>query len=246
MESSTNAEQQDRESVTEPYRRVIDWVVAGLLVLAGLLAGAVGALVTALANRDDIAAAVADGTLQSTELTDAELVDVTYAFLWWGGVGLAVAGLLLVLAGLGFLAFRRRQARRRRESGEAGPDALTDAIVGAAVTALTAFVPFSPVLGGGLAAYIHRGNRRAGAKVGGLSGLVASVPVVVLFVFLTVGFGLAAADLGLGLLAVAVGAALVAGLVGTVVYMVVLGAVGGYLGVALTEKRDGPVDAESA
>lgn len=246
MESTTTTDSEDRESVTEPYRRVIDWVVSGLLVLAGLLSGGLGALVAALANRDDIAAAVADGTLQSTELTDAELVDVTYAFLWWGGVGLAVAGLVLVLAGLGFFAVRRRQARRRRESGEAGPDALTDAIVGAAVTALTAFVPFSPVLGGGLAAYIHRGDRRAGAKVGGLSGLVASVPIAVLFVFLVVGFGLAAADLGLGLLAVAVGAALVVGLLGTVVYMVALGAIGGYLGVALTEPREASTESESA
>ncbi|GAB3413550.1 hypothetical protein GCM10027435_07590 [Haloparvum alkalitolerans] len=54
-------------------------------------------------------------------------------------------------------------------------DTLPSAGVGAAITVPLVFVPFSPAVGGTVAAYLHDGDR-AGWQVGALSGALASVP----------------------------------------------------------------------
>lgn len=56
-------------------------------------------------------------------------------------------------------------------------DTLINALVGAVATVLLTFLPFSPVLGGAVAGYLQRGDTREGAKVGAVSGLIASLPV---------------------------------------------------------------------
>jgi hypothetical protein len=86
-------------------------------------------------------------------------------------------------------------------------------------------------------------NRRDGPKVGGLSGLFASIPSVLLlaligslFAFVPIVGGIGSGDgalLGFGLLGLVFGLLL---FVILVVYSVVLGALGGYLGVYLHEE----------
>lgn len=61
---------------------------------------------------------------------------------------------------------------------------LVDALLGAVVSIVLSFLPFSPVLGGGVAGYLHR---EEGAKVGALSGVLASIPLAGIL-FLLVGF----------------------------------------------------------
>ena len=56
-------------------------------------------------------------------------------------------------------------------------ETLKHAAIGAVVSLVTFFLPFSPVIGGGVAGYLHGSDRTEGAKVGGLSGLLAAVPV---------------------------------------------------------------------
>ena len=114
---------------------------------------------------------------------------------------------------------------------------VTDALLGAAVTVVLSFVPFSPVLGGAAAGYLHE---ERGPRVGGLSGLFASVPVAMFLVLalLVLGFGMVvpagadgAAFFAFFLVFVVLGALFVAG------FNVVLGAAGGVLGVALAERE---------
>ncbi|MFB6073137.1 MAG: DUF5518 domain-containing protein [Halobacterium sp.] len=204
----------------------VDWLVAALLVVPslGFLAGGV-ALYTG-ADRREIAELVAEGTIESTFLTDAELVDVSYSMATWGGIGLAVTGLLVAGVGVAYLAHRSRN-----RTGAGRPDTLTVAVLGAVVTSVVSFVPFSPVVGGGVAGYLAGETAAAGARLGAVSGLLLAVPLTVLFAFLTVGV----LDAGVVFLA---GVLLVAFAV-SALFVVALSALGGYLGVYVAaELRD--------
>lgn len=115
------------------------------------------------------------------------------------------------------------------------------ALVGAVVTVVLSFVPFSPVLGGGVAAYLNDADGGEGLRIGALSGVIASIPlflvgvlvVVALSVFAIVGPGHGpGAALGIaGLLLV-----LVVGGLFALLYAVGLSALGGYLGAYLVEE----------
>ena len=230
---------------TEVLGKSVDWLVTAVLVVSGFLAGLVGVFLNSVANRDEIARLVAEGTIESTVLTDAELVDATYAMAWWGGLGLAVTGVLLLVGGVGYLRYRNRTRRRRAETGVTGPDTTTSAIVGAVVTVLTSFIPLSPILGGAVAGYIERGERMQGAKAGGLSGVVASVPIIVLFLFLIGGLFLVASEVSFGVGAGFVALVLAVALVFAVAYMVLLSAVGGYIGAYIRDDRPSVGDERS-
>ncbi|WP_299270269.1 DUF5518 domain-containing protein [Halorientalis sp.] len=158
-------------SVSEPrgigsgaVSRTADWVVTLVAVLAGLLSAAGGATLYAAADRSRIAAVVAEGTARSDGLTEAQLVDTLHGLAWWGGIGLAVTGVLFVVAGVAFKLYRARRRRRRAEAGVTGPDTTTNAVIGAVATVVASFVPFSPVLGGAVAGYIGRSDGSSGIR----------------------------------------------------------------------------------
>lgn len=58
-----------------------------------------------------------------------------------------------------------------------------NAVVGAIATLVLSFLPLSPVLGGGIAGYLQRGPQQEGAKVGGLAGLLAAIPLFLSLLF---------------------------------------------------------------
>lgn len=113
-------------------------------------------------------------------------------------------------------------------------DTLANALIGAVVTVLTStvVVPVAPIVGGAVSGYLEGGSRNDGARVGALSGLIALLPLVFFLALignfvLAVLVGTDAPFPGLG------GAGLLAlGLlsVGAAVYVVVFGALGGWLG----------------
>ncbi|MFB6093440.1 MAG: DUF5518 domain-containing protein [Halanaeroarchaeum sp.] len=114
-------------------------------------------------------------------------------------------------------------------------DALRNALIGALVSVVLAFLPFSTVLGGGVAGYLQDGSRDDGLRVGAYAGAIASIP-------LTLGMLLVAVAVPF-VIAVEVGLALVAGLVlfaivVAIVYGVALSAAGGYLGALLAESDE--------
>lgn len=111
---------------------------------------------------------------------------------------------------------------------------LMNALIGAVVSVVTAFLPLSPILGGAVAGYL---NRRDGVRVGAISGAMAAVPFVAivflgasLFVFVPSG---AAVNLLFVLLLV---------LLVSVLYTVALSAIGGYVGVYLADEFSGGRD----
>ncbi|MFC7135759.1 DUF5518 domain-containing protein [Halobaculum litoreum] len=118
------------------------------------------------------------------------------------------------------------------------PGTLKHAVIGAVVSLVTFFLPFSPAIGGAVAGYLHGPDRTEGAKVGGLSGLLAAVPGAVLAtliasVFVIVGPGQRSS------LLVAFGVFFVALLLAAL-YGGALGAVGGFVGALLNEEFASP------
>ncbi|SHH41898.1 DUF5518 domain-containing protein [Halobaculum gomorrense] len=112
---------------------------------------------------------------------------------------------------------------------------LKHATIGAAVSLATFFLPFSPMIGGGVAGYLHGPDRAAGAKVGGLSGLLAAIPgavLVTLFasIFVIVGPGQRSS--------------LLVALLFTALYGVALGAAAGFVGALLNEEFAGPTETD--
>jgi len=61
-------------------------------------------------------------------------------------------------------------------------DTLLNALLGALVTVVLSFTGFSPILGGAAAGYLQQNGPGDGARVGALSGLVASLPVLLVFI----------------------------------------------------------------
>jgi hypothetical protein len=53
-----------------------------------------------------------------------------------------------------------------------------NAAIGALITITLSFTGFSPLLGGGVAGYLQRETPKRGAKVGAISGAIATIPVV--------------------------------------------------------------------
>lgn len=110
------------------------------------------------------------------------------------------------------------------------------AVVGALVAFFTAFVPGSPVLGGLLAGWLHRDDPRQGATIGALAGLLFALPTVLLT---SLFFGVFVGASFFGAVPAAFGfAAFLVFALGTA-YTVGLGALGGYVGVILYQRRFG-------
>lgn len=123
------------------------------------------------------------------------------------------------------------------EVGPRGENFYLHAILGAVVTVVTSFVPFSPVLGGVVAGYLHDEGTGRGTRVGLVSGVIASLPLaLVLFIVFTVmSIGSITTGEFAGPAFVVVIVAL--GLLFVALYTVGLSAAGGYLGGMFAESR---------
>ncbi len=115
-----------------------------------------------------------------------------------------------------------------------------NALVGAAVTVVLSFIPFSPLLGGAVAGALER---RDGARIGFISGVLASLPLFLLL--LLVGGAVAviprmAPEFAGSLIVVALLVVLF-----LVTYAVALSTLGGVVGVYLGEEFLERDDAES-
>lgn len=200
------------------FDSLLDWLVAGLFVLEGLVAIAIGVTVAQSVDHEFARDLVVDLEQPPTFVSEPVFVDTVHNVLFWGGVGAAVLGALFVVAGVAF----RRYRTRVRASHEAGQPASTwHAVVlgGSLAIVGQAFLPFVQLGGGAVAGYLRAGENAT--VTGALAGLVAGAPSVVLAVFPAAGAALAGAPF-VGTLLV------VAALVGTVV-SVVMGVVGGFV-----------------
>jgi hypothetical protein len=207
--------------------RLLGWTGALLAALSGALLVLGGSLLFEAADPAAIASLVADGSIRSDVLPDAELADLTYALARWGGIGLFAAGGLVLLSSLGFLFL----GRRATTAGAAWPNAY----LGAVATLLLSSIPGAAFFGGLVAGYLQSTDREAATKAGALSGVLAAVPVLVAVGVVAVGAGSVATgfDEVTGVVALGLVVAFVA-VVG-VGFNAVLGALGGYLAPYLAE-----------
>lgn len=112
-----------------------------------------------------------------------------------------------------------------------------NALIGSVVTVVTAFIPFSPVLGGGVAGYLQQGGDRDGLRVGALSGLLAAIPIMLVFglIYVVIVLGITlTGEVAAPLFVLAILLAIALFVVG---YTVVLSAVGGLAGAALADRE---------
>ena len=122
-------------------------------------------------------------------------------------------------------------------------DTLVNALVGALVTIFTTPVlPFAPIIGGVVCGYLQGTDTEDGLKVGALSGLIAIVPLLLVFFLLGNLFLVLFALTGESVVALlgGIGALLaVLFLLSVLVYVVLLSALGGWVGSYLkAESRD--------
>jgi hypothetical protein len=219
---------------------VADWLVAGLLALVGaaLLVG--GTAIVATIERAMFVEMVARGEIVSTLFTRADLATISHATAWWTGIGLLVTGIAVWAAGAGYLLGRRRQ-RAAVAAGEVPKSFVTNAFLGGVTGLVLFFVPFSQILGGGLAGYLERADAAGGAKVGLLAGVFSAAPVALLLVFVLGGLAVGAATAGASSAALFVAVTLLA-IIFVLVFGGALGALGGYIGTRLTSERARTVD----
>lgn len=246
---STPTEGVDRErrsAADGTVPAVVDWLLAAVVALVGLLSIAAGSALAVLVDRDALAAGIEDETVTvtvgTTELTDAEALEVADAVVSWTGTGLVVVGVGTVLVAVGYLLARRR-ARRRREAGESADSYGVYVLVGAVVTVALSFLPFSPALGGALAGYLERGESDRTVSVGALAGLVPALPALAILAFVLGGLVAGLVTIGRVGEAVVVGAMLLLSGLLVATLAGALGAVGGYVGGRFAQRRDRRIDA---
>ncbi|WP_436933614.1 DUF5518 domain-containing protein [Halovenus marina] len=117
-------------------------------------------------------------------------------------------------------------------------DTLLNAAIGAVVTVVLSFTTVSPVLGGGVAGYLQRGDPGDGLRVGAISGLIATIPFLLLIVLFG-GFLFTGSMFGGGL-GIPGGFVLVLlfGLILALVWTMTLSALGGYVGAYIATERE--------
>jgi thiol:disulfide interchange protein len=111
------------------------------------------------------------------------------------------------------------------------------ALLGAVVTVVTAVVPFSPIIGGAVAGYLHDEGTSRGTRVGLVSGVIASIPLLLVFFFMLTVMSIGSITTGevAGPAFVIVIVAIVFLVVG--LYTVGLSAAGGYIGASFAASR---------
>lgn len=111
------------------------------------------------------------------------------------------------------------------------------ALLGAVVTVVTSFIPFSPLIGGAVAGYLHNEGTSRGTRVGFVSGIFASLPLaaVFFFMFTIMSFGSLTTGEFAGPMFVIIMIGLM--LLIAAVYILGLSAVGGYLGAMYAESQ---------
>lgn len=216
---------------------IVDWIAAAIIAVVGLAFTVGGATLTLVVDRtllDETATAGQVTVLvYERQLTRAETAELAGPLVDWTGIGLVVTGVGLVAFAVVYV------LARRRPTGEPGAlDAGSAAVVlGAVATAVASFLPASPAFGGALAGYLTRTEPESAVRSGALSGVVATVPVVVVLAFVGVGTYLGFTGIGAGGLGVVVVLSLLLGGVISVLASAALGALGGYAGGRLADSR---------
>ncbi|QSG04677.1 DUF5518 domain-containing protein [Halapricum desulfuricans] len=235
---STVSSEPDDPVLARPIPEYVDWLVGVVIALGGMALLVGGTAVRFVVDRELLAEDIESGQITvvvlERDLTEAETLEFSLEVVNWTGIGLLVTGVGLVLFAIGYVVFRHRAHQNAGEGDPVGTYR-SSAVLGAVATAVLSFVPFSPILGGGLAGYLEQPASGRSVSVGALSGFLSMVPALVLLGFVTVGLyaGFAAIqEAGLGLVVVA---GMFFGLLVISAYGAGLGALGGFAGGRLAD-----------
>lgn len=216
----------------------VDWIVALVIAIGGLGLTIGGTVLVFVLDRDLLAKGVESGQITvgivERDLTRAEMLEFSLEVVNWTGIGLLLTGLGLVAFAVGYAVVRKR-ARTNAGADDYPGTFRSYAVTGATASAVLSFIPFSAIVGGGLAGYFGRRDTGHSTSVGALAGLLYTIPglVIVLFVALGLFFGLSAvAEAGLGLVVIAM---MVFLMLVIAAYGVGIGALGGFIGGRLAE-----------
>ncbi|QSG13023.1 putative membrane protein [Halapricum desulfuricans] len=235
---STASSEPDDPVLARPIPEYVDWLVGVVIALGGMALLVGGTAVRFVVDRELLAEDIESGQITvvvlERDLTEAETLEFSLEVVNWTGLGLLVTGIGLVLFAIGYVVFRHRA---HQNVGEGAPvdSYQSSAVLGAVATAVLSFVPFSPILGGGLAGYLEQPASRRSVSVGALSGFLSMAPALVLLGFVTVGLYAGFATIqeaGLGLVVVA---GMLFGLLVVSAYGAGLGALGGFAGGRLAD-----------
>jgi hypothetical protein len=122
----------------------------------------------------------------------------------------------------------------KSDETERAPNTLLNGLIGGITGVLLSFIPFSTVLGGGVAGYLEGGDSASGAKVGAIAGLIAFIPFVVILGVVLV-FVPVVSTSGAGV-QVALWVSLLLIVLLAAVYTIGLGIIGGIVGVYVKEE----------
>lgn len=230
----------DDTSAYRPPPAFVDWLLAALVALCGLSVIATGSALALFVDREALATAIEEEsitvTVGTTELTDEEAVLVAETAIAWTGTGLLAVGAVTILFGLGFLVFRHRQRRRSQADGTSSAY-WTYALLGGVITAAFSFVPFSPALGGAVAGYLEHDERHRSVSAGALAGLLPLLPIIGFLIVAIGGLMDGLLTIGESSMAMVVAVMMLISLLFLVIYTVGLGAVGGYIGGHVADRR---------
>ncbi|QSG07853.1 DUF5518 domain-containing protein [Halapricum desulfuricans] len=235
---STASSEPDDPVLARPIPEYVDWLVGVVIALGGMALLVGGTAVRFVVDRELLAEDIESGQITvvvlERDLTEAETLEFSLEVVNWTGLGLLVTGIGLVLFAIGYVVFRHRA---HQNVGEGAPvdSYQSSAVLGAVATAVLSFVPFSPILGGGLAGYLEQPASGRSVSVGALSGFLSMAPALVLLGFVTVGLYAGFATIqeaGLGLVVVA---GMLFGLLVVSAYGAGLGALGGFAGGRLAD-----------
>lgn len=215
--------------LTRPIPAVVDWLVAAVVVLSGLLSLVGASALAFLVDRRLLVDAAARGDLQFEGVSEADGIEILLSVRTWTAAGLFVLGAATVLVAAAYLVLVRR-ARRRSAAGGPPRSYVLTAVLGAVASALLSFLPFSPAIGGAAAGYLEHGASGRTTATGALSGLLATAPLVLLGAFVLGGLVAGLLDVGASGLAVVAGTALLVALAVVATVGAGLGAAGGYAG----------------
>jgi len=228
------------DAFARPLPEYVDWIVGVVIALGGMALTVGGSALTFVVDRGLLEEGIESGQVTvvaiERDLTEAQMLDLTVEIIDWTGIGLLVTGIGLVLFAIGYVVVRHR-AHSSASEGEGVDSYRAVAVLGAVATAVLSFIPFSPLVGGGLAGYLEQPESGRAVSVGGLAGFLAMVPALSILAFVSVGLynGFAAVgESGLGIVTIT---GMFLALLFVAAYGGGLGALGGFVGGRLAENE---------
>lgn len=199
VSKGSGSESESSSEFGRPFPEFVDWFAGAVIAIAGMALILGGSVLTVVVNRSLVEEEIEAGRITvivfERELSRPEMLSFTMDVVNWTGIGLLVSGLALIVFAIWYVITRHRTYDRTSE-GEPTGSFLSNAVLGAVTTTVLSFIPFSPLLGGGLTGYLEFQRSTRSISAAGFAGFLAMAPVLLLLVFMGIGLYLGLAGVG--------------------------------------------------